>query len=76
MQLAENFIDMCLKHSMEFIERESQRSVSLLRLLLLLFGVSSSFNCLFNYLFTNVSPPNNLSNLPRGQLSSYLEKYL
>lgn len=27
MQLAENFIDMCLKQSMEFIDRESQRSV-------------------------------------------------
>ena len=33
MQMAENFIDMCLKQSMEFIERESKRSVSLLRLL-------------------------------------------
>ena len=50
MQLAKNVIDMCWKQNMEFIECESQRSVPLLRLMLL-FGVSGSFNCFFNYLF-------------------------
>ena len=50
MQLAKNVIDMCSKQNMEFIECESQRSVPLLRLMLL-FGVSGSFNCLFNYSF-------------------------